>query len=59
MFIPLLLEIKTLISIFIRFIEINTTILTKKTSQTRSQIFSTAENNQSSITIKVNQGERK
>ncbi|PIM95707.1 Heat shock protein 70 [Candidatus Hodgkinia cicadicola] len=50
---PLSLGIETLGGIFTRLIEKNTTIPTK-----RSQIFSTAEDNQSAVTIKVYQGER-
>ncbi len=50
---PLSLGIETLGGIFTRLIEKNTTIPTKK-----SQVFSTAEDNQSAVTIKVYQGER-
>ena len=50
---PLSLGIETLGGIFTRLIEKNTTIPTKK-----SQIFSTAEDNQSAVTIRVFQGER-
>ncbi|MGP1922058.1 MAG: molecular chaperone DnaK, partial [Candidatus Hodgkinia cicadicola] len=50
---PLSLGIETLGGVFTRLIEKNTTIPTK-----RSQIFSTAEDGQSSVTIKVFQGER-
>jgi molecular chaperone DnaK len=50
---PLSLGIETLGGIFTRLIEKNTTIPTKK-----SQVFSTAENNQTAVTIKVLQGER-
>jgi molecular chaperone DnaK len=50
---PLSLGIETLGGVFTRMIERNTTIPTKKT-----QIFSTAEDNQSAVTIKVYQGER-
>lgn len=51
--IPLSLGIETLGGIMTKMINKNTTIPTKN-----SQIFSTAENNQSSVTIKVFQGER-
>lgn len=50
---PLSLGIETLGGIFTKIIERNTTIPTKK-----SQIFSTAADNQTAVTIKVYQGER-
>lgn len=50
---PLSLGIETLGGIFTKIIERNTTIPTKK-----SQIFSTAADNQPAVTIKVHQGER-
>ena len=51
---PLSLGIETLGGISTPLIERNTTIPTKK-----SQVFSTAEDNQTAVTIKVYQGERK
>jgi len=50
---PLSLGIETLGGVFTKIIERNTTIPTRK-----SQIFSTAEDNQSAVTIRVFQGER-
>lgn len=51
---PLSIGIETLGGVFTPLIERNTTIPSKK-----SQVFSTAENNQSAVTIRVFQGERK
>ncbi|HZT49436.1 MAG TPA: molecular chaperone DnaK [Hyphomicrobiaceae bacterium] len=50
---PLSLGIETLGGVFTRLIERNTTIPTKK-----SQVFSTAEDGQNAVTIRVSQGER-
>ena len=50
---PLSLGIETLGGVFTRLIERNSTIPTRK-----SQVFSTAEDNQSAVTIRVFQGER-
>ena len=50
---PLSLGIETLGGIFTKIIERNTTIPTKK-----SQVFSTASDNQPAVTIKIHQGER-
>ena len=50
---PLSLGIETLGGVFTRLIDRNTTIPTKK-----GQVFSTAEDNQNAVTIRVSQGER-
>lgn len=50
---PLSLGIETLGGVFTRLIEKNTTIPTKK-----SQVFSTAADNQTAVTVRVHQGER-
>ncbi len=50
---PLSLGIETLGGVFTRIIDRNTTVPTKK-----SQVFSTAADNQSAVTIRVHQGER-
>jgi molecular chaperone DnaK len=50
---PLSLGIETLGGVFTRLIDRNTTIPTRK-----SQVFSTAEDSQSAVTIRVSQGER-
>ncbi|MDT8273321.1 MAG: molecular chaperone DnaK, partial [Desulfomonilia bacterium] len=50
---PLSLGIETLGGVFTKIIERNTTIPTKKT-----QVFSTAEDNQNAVTIRIFQGER-
>ena len=51
--VPLSLGIETMGGVFTKLIEANTTIPTKK-----SEVFSTAENNQTAVTIHVLQGER-
>ena len=51
--VPLSLGIETMGGVFTKLIEANTTIKTKK-----SEVFSTAENNQTAVTIHVLQGER-
>lgn len=51
---PLSLGIETLGGVFTRLIDRNTTVPTKK-----SQVFSTAEDGQTAVTIRVSQGERK
>jgi len=51
---PLSLGIETLGGVFTPLIDRNTTIPTKK-----SQVFSTAEDSQNAVTIRVSQGERK
>lgn len=50
---PLTLGIETLGGVFTKMIDKNTTIPTKK-----SQVYSTADDNQSAVTIRVGQGER-
>src|SRR3546814_3443267 len=50
---PLSLGIETLGGVFTRLIDRNTTVPTRK-----SQVFSTAEDNQTAVTIRVFQGER-
>lgn len=50
---PLSLGIETLGGVFTKLIDRNTTIPSKK-----SQVFSTAEDNQSAVTIRIGQGER-
>ncbi len=50
---PLSLGIETLGGVFTRLIDRNTTIPTRK-----SQVFSTADDNQTAVTIRVSQGER-
>ena len=50
---PLTLGIETLGGVFTKMIDKNTTIPTKK-----SQVYSTAEDNQSAVTIRIAQGER-
>lgn len=51
--VPLSLGIETMGGVFTKLIEANTTIPTKK-----SEVFSTAENNQTAVTIHILQGER-